>query len=392
MISGPHQWTFHLAGVTTTPPPFCLAHSCLYTRETREEGEEDTSAYCFSSNSCINNLTSLHRVSPPASQVTEDSLLSLEEKERLAEAESPEPEGDSLSRDSCYPVKTVSSSKYPRLAGIYILYGKFPHKKNKLCNDHCVYITVRTKETSTCYKDDITLCLQDSDKRMEKYCFGEETEAVLTSYHTSLPGVRKARLETSETPIPLTATTLQSVLQPISLNKTDDKINSESIVEIFRKSYPYKLNPKTGGEERMRTIPYKINDDSDVKENFKNAETKENSSNQFESTKKIRKIEGKMMAIPYKMKKAKEEEENKESEGEQEKEEVVAPEEPKCYRAGGLRVEREVAQQAPKELRRSEAPVEMCGNGGGGEPVRIRQREQPTKIYVGLEPHIHRGG
>ena len=143
MISGSHQWTFHLAGVTSSPPPYCLAHSCLYTRETREEGEEDTSAYCFSSNSCINNLTSLHRVSPPASQVTEDSLLSLEEKKRLAEAESPEPEGDSLSRDSCYPVKTVLSSKYPRLAGIYILYGKFPHKKNKLCNDHCVYITVR---------------------------------------------------------------------------------------------------------------------------------------------------------------------------------------------------------------------------------------------------------
>ena len=125
--------------MTTSPPPFCLAHSCLYTRETR--GQEDPSAYCFSSNSCINNLTSLHRVSPPASQVTEDSLLSLEERERLAE--SSKPEGDSLFRDSCYPVKTVMSSRYPKLAGIYILYGKFPHKKNKLCHDHCVYITVR---------------------------------------------------------------------------------------------------------------------------------------------------------------------------------------------------------------------------------------------------------
>ena len=125
--------------MTTTPPPFCLAHSCLYTRETREQ--EDPTTYCVSSNSCISNMTSLHRVSPPASQVTEDSLLSPEERERRSERS--QPEGDSLSRDSCYPLKTVMSSRYPQLAGIYILYGKFPHKKNKLCHDHCVYITVR---------------------------------------------------------------------------------------------------------------------------------------------------------------------------------------------------------------------------------------------------------
>ena len=111
---------------------------------------------------------------------------------------------------------------------------------------------------------------------MEKYCFGGETEAVVTSYHTSLPGVREARLETSETPLPLTASSLQSVLQarmavpilqPYILNKT----NSDSAGEILAQSYPYRLNPTTGAEEGTRTIPYKIND-----ENIKNEEMKEN--------------------------------------------------------------------------------------------------------------------
>ena len=120
----------------------------------------------------------------------------------------------------------------------------------------------------------------------------------MTSYHTSLPGVTEARLETSETPLPLTATTLQSVLQPFILKKTDNKTNSESAVEILRRSYPYKLNPKTGKEERKRTIPYKINDDSNVTENMKNDEAKENS-----SARKTRKSEGQLLAIPYKMKK-----------------------------------------------------------------------------------------
>ena len=67
-------------------------------------------------------------------------MLSPEERERLGERY--KSKDDSMSRDSCFPVKTVTSSRYPQLAGIYILYGKFPHKKNKLCHDHCVYITV----------------------------------------------------------------------------------------------------------------------------------------------------------------------------------------------------------------------------------------------------------
>ena len=227
---------------------------------------------------------------------------------------------------------------------------------------------------------------------MEKYCFGGETEAVVTSYHTSLPGVREARLETSETPLPLSATTLQSVLQPFSLKKSDNKTNSESAVEILKRSYPYKLNPNTGQEERKRTIPYKINDDSDVTENMKNDEAKENS-----SERKTRKSEGQLLAIPYKMKKTKDQGENKEKETvtrkeeERKKEEVerkeVEEKEARCYHAGGLRVEREAAQQVPKEIRRKEAPVEMCG--AGGRPVRIRQREhqreQPAKIFVGGE-------
>ena len=130
--------------MSSAPPAFCLAQSCLYTRQTRgEEEEEDPATYCFSSDSCITNLTSLHRVKPPASQVTEHSLLSQKEREKLTEGSKSEGEEDSLSRDSCYPVKTVMSSRYPGLAGIYILYGKFPHKKNQLCHDHCVYITVR---------------------------------------------------------------------------------------------------------------------------------------------------------------------------------------------------------------------------------------------------------
>ena len=223
--------------------------------------------------------------------------------------------------------------------------------------------------------------MQDSDKRMEKYCFGGETEAVVTSYHTSLPGVREARLETSETPLPLTATTLHSVLQPFILN---NKTNSESAVEILRRSYPYKLDPKTGREERKRTIPYKINDDSDLTENIKNDEPKE----------KTRKTEGQVLAIPYKMKKTKDQGENKEKEKEivnrkeeEDERKDVEEKEARCYRAGGLRVEREAAQQVPKEIRRKEAPVEMCG--AGGRPVRIRQREhqreQPAKIYVGGE-------
>ena len=80
---------------------------------------------------------------------------------------------------------------------------------------------------------------------MEKYCFGGETEAVVTSYHTSLPGVREARLETSETPLPLTARTLRSVLQaesqgqaslPYILNKTDREMfrgNNKNLRVIF---------------------------------------------------------------------------------------------------------------------------------------------------------------
>ena len=267
--------------------------------------------------------------------------------------------------------------------------------------------------------------MQDSDKRMEKYCFGGETEAVVTSYHTSLPGVREARLETAETPLPLTASSLQAVLQthregpvlqPYILNKT----NSESAVEILTRSYPYRLNPKTGAEERRRTIPYKIND-----VNIKNEETKENSFNQNESSaKKTKKSEVVGTAIPYRMKgelkfgkeevkerkedmkvERKEESKEKAKKGEKKRKETEKnkkedkikndkkgvgigkakefdPEEAGHDTAGGPRVEREAAQQVPKEINRKEQPVEICGTGG--HPVRIRQKEQPAKIYVGL--------
>lgn len=57
-----------------------------------------------------------------------------------SEAEPPSPQ---LQEESCCPLRTVASERYPHTAGIYVLYGKYPHKKNRLCTDNCVYVRVR---------------------------------------------------------------------------------------------------------------------------------------------------------------------------------------------------------------------------------------------------------
>ena len=128
-----------MAGLSTSQPSYCMVNTCLYTRD------NDNHTFCFSTTSCINNITSLHRVSPPNSLVTEESLLTEEDRQRMADISSSEskPEPFQLGSESCCPLKTVSSQRYPHLSGIYIIYGKYPLKKNRLCADNCVYIMVR---------------------------------------------------------------------------------------------------------------------------------------------------------------------------------------------------------------------------------------------------------
>ena len=116
-----------------------MAQTCIYTRDNHNH------TFCFSSSSCVNNITSLHRVSPPSSQVTEESLLTEEDRRRMKNISSSESKAEPfhVGSESCCPLKSVASERYPHLSGIYILYGKYPLKKNKLCTDNCVYMMVR---------------------------------------------------------------------------------------------------------------------------------------------------------------------------------------------------------------------------------------------------------
>ena len=123
---------------------------------------------------------------------------------------------------------------------------------------------------------------QAEDKETQKYCFAGGTESVLTSCHNSLPA--GAQLpdhsqvihHSSDTPIPLTATSLESVLdvqptnlrlEPFVLNKTEKPCSSDC--QISTDAFPYLLYPKTEvgeksdlPEERKNTgesaIPLKL--------------------------------------------------------------------------------------------------------------------------------------
>lgn len=112
-----------------------------------------------------------------------------------------------------------------------------------------------------------SLLLQADDKEMEKYCFGGHTESVLTSCHISLPAAgqlpdnSKVSLQTSETPLPLTASSLQSFLnsqtsylrlQPYVLNKTHNSSEEEkscSDCPVMRNVYPYQLKSSQKSRE-----------------------------------------------------------------------------------------------------------------------------------------------
>ena len=63
VISENKKWTFHLSGMISDLSPICHLDPCLYTRD------NDTAVYCFSSNSCINKLSQLHRIQPLLDQV-----------------------------------------------------------------------------------------------------------------------------------------------------------------------------------------------------------------------------------------------------------------------------------------------------------------------------------
>ena len=108
----------------------CVANSCLYSRD------NDPSLYCFSSDSCVNKLSQLHRLSPQQlTQMTAEQLMSRQEQlqyERMKRWQQ--------RSESCCPVKTVKADD-DHLAGVYILKVKQPRKEDH-CSDSCVYIKV----------------------------------------------------------------------------------------------------------------------------------------------------------------------------------------------------------------------------------------------------------
>ena len=92
-----------LLGVSPDLSHVCTRDSCLYTRD------NDTSLYCFSSRSCVNKLSQLHRVSPKLLRMTPGHLMSGEEEQEYLRQREKTSGSRKTDSQTCCPVKTVIS-------------------------------------------------------------------------------------------------------------------------------------------------------------------------------------------------------------------------------------------------------------------------------------------
>ena len=154
----------------------CVANSCLYARD------NDPSLYCFSSGSCVNKLSQLHRLGP-------QQLLKMTAEQLMTRQEQLQYERVRVRRqasESCCPVKTVMGRAEDTLAGVYILKVKQPRKENH-CTDSCVYIKVRHHHYVHLTT---TVCVQAGDLNRTEFCFSSSGDANMRSAcHSSLPSL-----------------------------------------------------------------------------------------------------------------------------------------------------------------------------------------------------------
>lgn len=145
VVHHPHQWTFHLVGINSSPPIYCgpSQGQCLYSRESRPGQDNDTNIYCFSSSTCVNKITHLHRVTPKLVKVEPNHLIFLTEDKKLS---SLSPVKQNLKQkqtqaeySACCPIKEMIEGYY--ITAIFVLKYKIPRKET-YCNDNCVYTKV----------------------------------------------------------------------------------------------------------------------------------------------------------------------------------------------------------------------------------------------------------
>ena len=103
--------------------------------------------YCFSSSSCVNKLSHVHRVKPLLIQIAPEDLMNEKERKEYLLRKNSQPRiiktfgGSNRDDDQCCPVKTVMGNPGVNLSGLYILRLKLPRKESH-CNDNCAYVKV----------------------------------------------------------------------------------------------------------------------------------------------------------------------------------------------------------------------------------------------------------